>query len=256
MRSPLFILAVLAVVACDAPAIEWGDPVTIPAAPGSRLVVDSSGTARFVADSSPKPSITGTGVCPNSVRAAWGTTRLRAVWWELRADSSAALYMAASADSGRSWEKPVSVDSADVSAIACRRPAPAVFAQGDDLHIAYSMTASEGTGVFFAHFLSSMVHSPVAVIYGDHVVPTAIAADGERIAVAYEDPNGKRRQVAVALSSTQGHIFEAHAIASRDVDVAGNPAIALAGHEIAVAWSPAAAADSGSTRIVRRGRIR
>lgn len=255
MRSPLFILAVLGVAACDAPAIEWGDPATIPAAPGSRLVVDSTGAARFVEDSSPRPSISGVAVCPTSVRAARGTTRLRAVWWGLRADSSAVLYMAASADSGRSWEKPIPVDTTDVSAVACRRPAPAVIAQGDDLHIAYSMTAPEGTGVFFAHFLSSMVHSPVAVIYGDHVVPTAIAAEGDRIAVAYEDPNGTRRQVAVALSSTQGHIFEAHAIASRDVDVAGNPAIALAGHEIVVAWSPAQSADSGATRIVRRGRI-
>jgi hypothetical protein len=79
--------------------------------------------------------------------------------------------------------------------------------------------------------------------------------DGDRVAVAYEDPNGKRRQVAVALSSTQGHIFESHVIASRDVDVATSPAVALAGHNVAVSWLAQQTADS-SARIVRRGQIR
>ena len=118
------------------------------------------------------------------------------------------------------------------------------------------MVASEGTGVFFAHQLASMVHSPVAVIYGDRLVPTAISVDGDRIAVAYEDPNGKRRQVAVALSTSQGHIFESHIVASRDVDIATDPTVALAGHRLAVSWLPQQAADSGTTRIIRHGRIR
>jgi hypothetical protein len=93
------------------------------------------------------------------------------------------------------------------------------------------------------------------VIYGDRLVPTAIAVEGDRVAVAYEDPNGKRRQVAVALSSSQGHIFESHVIASRDVDVATSPAVALADHRLAVSWAAQQAADSGA-RVVRRGRIR
>ena len=76
---------------------------------------------------------------------------------------------------------------------------------GDDLHTAYSMIAPEGTGVFFAHFMGSMLHSPVAVIYGERLVATAIAAEGDRVVVAYEEPNGTRKQVDVALSTTQGH---------------------------------------------------
>jgi hypothetical protein len=127
---------------------------------------------------------------------------------------------------------------------------------GDDLHIAYSMVAPEGTGVFFAHFMNSMLHSPVAVIYGERLVPTAIAADGDRVAVAYEEPNGKRRQIDVALSSTQGHIFEWHATASRDVDVAATPAVAIANHHLAVAWVTQSGTDSTSSRVVRAGRIR
>ena len=72
--------------------------------------------------------------------------------------------------------------------------------------------------MFFAHFMGSMLHSPVAVIYGERLVATAIAAEGDRVAVAYEEPNGTRQQVDVALSQTQGHIFEWHATASRDVE--------------------------------------
>jgi len=256
MRSPLFILAILAATACDAPAVEWDDPRAVRVAGSSRLVVDSAGDARFVLDSLPARPVSNPGVCTTSIREAWGTSRLRAVWWRVRPDSSAGLYMAASPDSGRTWEPAVAVDTADVSSAGCDRPPPSIAAEGDDLHIAYSMIASEGTGVFFAHYLATMVHSPVAVIYGDRLVPTAIAVDGDRIAVAYEDPNGKRRQVAVALSTSQGHIFESHIVASRDVDVATDPAVALAGHRIAVSWLAQPASDSGTTRIIRHGQIR
>lgn len=254
MRSPLFIFALLALAACDAPPIDW-DPTITPANQGSRLVVDSAGKAGFFRDTAPAPAVPLPGVCSSSVRAAWGTTRLRAVWWGVRADSSAVLYLAASPDSGHTWESPIAVDTADVSSAGCDRPAPSIAAEGDDLHIAYSMRASEGTGVFFAHFLATMLHSPVVVIYGDRLVPTAIAVDGDRVAVAYEDPNGKRRQVAVALSSTQGHIFEVHAVASRDVDVATDPLVAIADHRIAVSWLTRQAPDSAATRVVRRGTI-
>ena len=73
------------------------------------------------------------------------------------------------------------------------------------------MIAPEGTGVFFAHFMGS--HAPLTgcrSIYGERLVATAIAAEGDRVAVAYEEPNGTRQQVDVALSQTQGHIFEWH----------------------------------------------
>jgi hypothetical protein len=117
------------------------------------------------------------------------------------------------------------------------------------------MIASEGTGVFFAHFMGSMLHSPVPVIYGERLVATAIAAEGDRVAVAYEEPNGSRQQVDVALSVTQGHIFERHSTASRSIDAASSPAVALAGRHIAIAWVTRRAADSVGTHIVRVGRV-
>ena len=166
------------------------------------------------------------------------------------------LYTSASSDSGKTWGTPVKVDTADTGVHACERPAPSIAVVGDDLHIAYSMTASEGTGVFFAHFLGSMVHSPVAVIYGDRIVPTAIAAEGNRVAVAYEQPNGSRHQVGLALSSTQGHIFETHTTASRDIDDATSPSVALAGNTIAISWLSPRAGDTTMTRVVRVGHLR
>jgi hypothetical protein len=255
MRSPLFLLGLLAVAACDAPTVEWGDPVAIVGTPNSRLVIDAGGHPRFVPDSSGAPPISVPGACQTSIRAAWSATRVQAVWWGVRADSSAVLYITTSSDSGKTWGAPLAVDTADVGATGCRRPPPSVVAVGDDVHIAYSMTASEGTGVFFAHFLNAMIHSPVAVIYGERLVSTAIAAEGDRVAVVYEDPNGGRRQVAVALSSTQGHIFEWHGTASRDIDAATDPAVALAGQTLAVSWATQQAADSVATRVVRVGRL-
>jgi hypothetical protein len=164
--------------------------------------------------------------------------------------------MAASTDSGKTWAPPVKVDTADTGVHAWQRPAPTIAAVGDDLHIAYSMSASEGTGVFFAHFLGSMVHSPVAVIYGDRIVPTAIAAEGNRVAVVYEQPNGSRHQIGLALSSSQGHIFETHTTASRDIDDAMSPVVALAGKTIAVGWLAPRPGDTTTVRVVRVGHIR
>jgi hypothetical protein len=103
--------------------------------------------------------------------------------------------------------------------------------------------------------MGSMLHSPVSVIYGERLVPTAIAAEGDRAIVAYEEPNGTREQIDIALSSTQGHIFEWHTTASRGVDAARSPAVALAGREIAVSWLMARTDDTTGNRVVRVGRI-
>jgi hypothetical protein len=130
-----------------------------------------------------------------------------------------------------------------------------VVAVGDDLHTAYSMIAPEGTGVFFAHFMGSMLHSPVAVVYGERLVPTAIAAEGDRVAVAYEEPNGSRRQIDVAMSTTQGHLFDWHTTASRDIDAASQPDVALAGKTMAVSWVTRRESDSVATRVIRVGRL-
>ena len=243
--------------ACDAPAVEWADPVVLAAGSGDRLILDRGRPSAVAEPSSERASMPeAASVCKPSFRTAMGSAALHAAWWVVRSDSSAGLYAAASTDSGKSWSAAVPVDTADRSTSGCTRPPPSLAIVGDDLQLAYSMMAPEGTGVFFAHFMGSMLHSPVAVIYGDRLVATAIAAEGEAVAVAYEEPNGKRARVDVAFSSSQGHIFEWHETASRGVDVATLPAVALSGHDIAVAWSTRQPADTVSSRVVRTGHFR
>ena len=159
-------LSPFAITACERAPVDWREPVAVVAPAGAvRLRVDSAGKAAFVPDS--VRSITlprSTGLCMGSVRTAMGAGRLHAVWWSARRDSSAALYTSASPDSGRTWESSVAVDTSDVSSRGCDRPSPSLATVGDDIYVAYSMIAPEGTGVFFAHTMGSMLHSPVAVL--------------------------------------------------------------------------------------------
>lgn len=258
MRLPLVSMIFAAATACEKPPIEWRDPTPInDVGAASRLVVDSAGRARFVAEPVPAtrpPALPG--LCVTSLRTAAGLTRLFATWWGVRADSSSVLRVASSADSGKTWVNPAAVDTTDVSSTGCNRPAPSITTVGDDLYVAYSMVAPEGKGVFFAHSMGSMLHSPVTVTYGERLVPTAIAADNENVIVAYEEPSGSRQQIDIAYSATQGHIFKWRTTVTRDIDVSTSPAAALAGRELAVAWLARRASDTAATRIVRVGRIR
>jgi hypothetical protein len=249
------VAATLTLAACDKPPLDWTDPVSIaqPAAP-SRLELTGQGP-RFAVDTVPSevlpPSI---GRCDQVVSSS-GLRKSAAAWWSVRPDSSAVLYVSASADSGRTWGTPTPVDTSDVSSAGCHRPPPSLTTVGDDVYVAYSMAASEGTGVFFAHTMSGMVHSPVPVIYGERLVATAIAADAHSVVVAYEEPNGTRQQIDVAISATQGHLFETHTTASRSVDNATSPVVALADSTLAVSWLTRAVADSTPSRVVRIGRM-
>lgn len=261
VTSPLAVVAttvLLLASACDSPPVAWQTPTPIeqPAGP-TRLVVDSAtGAARFVADSVHSFGIPAVpGLCRVTFTTASGTTRLHAAWWNVRPDSSALLYVAASPDSGKTWGSPVAVDTTDISSVGCTRPPPSLVTVGDDVYLAYSMIAPEGKGVFFAHSMANMLHSPVPVIYGERLVATAIAADERRVAVAYEEPNGRRPQVDLAISASQGHIFELHTTASRSIDGASSPAVAFHGRMVAVSWLSRPNPDAGATRVVRVGTL-
>jgi len=259
MRLPMAAVLLVVLAGCEPSPVEWREPAAIPAPPPrSHLVVDSAGTAKFVSDTIDAATLpSDPRLCASTVQTVSATSHVYAVWWSVRPDSSAILRYAASSDSGKTWGNAAAVDTSDVSSRGCSRPPPSLTAVGDDMYVAYSMIAPEGTGVFFAHTMSSMLHSPVAVIYGDRLVATAIAAEGrgDRVAIAYEEPNGKREQIDLALSTTEGHIFEVHTTASRDVDVATSPQIALAGRSIAVSWLERPLDASAASRVVRVGRI-
>lgn len=258
--SRLLLIGVLLSTGCDKPLVDWNDPEPITQIGGNApaiLTVDSSGAAKFVGDTTARrltPPPATAGMCAQSLQTAFGTVHAFAGWWSVRPDSSAALYVARSADGGRSWEGRIAMDTSDASSAGCERPPPSLTTVGDDVYVAYSMIAPEGKGVFFAHVMGGMLHAPVAVIYGERLVHTAIAAQDPRVVVAYEDPNGSRQQVGIAMSSTQGHLFDWRTTASRSVDHAVLPAVALSGRMLAVSWMSAQSGDS-TRRVVRVGRI-
>jgi hypothetical protein len=251
--------AALAIAGCEKAPITWNDPVAIVQPAGAtRLVVDANGRAKFTVDSLHDPDATtppSSGLCQTSLVHAAGKSRLFAAWWSVRRDSSAALYAAASPDAGKTWAPPIAVDTIDVSSVGCSRPAPSLATVGDDVYVAYSMVAPEGKGVFFAHTMGTMLHSPVPVIYGERLVSTAIATDGDRVLVGYEEPNGTRPQIDVAYSTSQGHIFEVHTVASRSVDEGSLPAVALSGPMLAVSWMERTVGNPTGSRVVRIGRL-
>ena len=101
---------------------------------------------------------------------------------------------------------------------------------------------------------------PVAVIYGERLVATAIAAEGDRVAVAYEEPNGTRQQVGRGAVADAGAHLRVARTASREIDAATRPAVALAGQRLAVSWMTRRMADLARARDAavgsRRRRIR
>lgn len=231
-----------------------------------RLVVDHRGRARIVADTS--LNITPSGdphICTGSLQAARqddGT--LVAVWWSVRSDSSAVLLSAVSPDGGTTWRAPLRVDTADVSVVGCSRPRPSIAASGGFVHVAYSMRAAEGVGIFYAHSMSrgQKYEQPVTILYGDHLTRVAVASDRGVVAVAYEDPNGMVQQIGLAISRDWGHIFGDRTQGSTGVGAATAPQVAVAGRQVAVAWMQGAIGggeedDSNArlTRIVRVGRL-
>jgi hypothetical protein len=265
--------AVMVASACAADDIAWTDPLTMAtASDDARLTVDTRGRARLVADTTFTVSTaTDAAACMGSTRAArLDDGSLVASWWSLRPDSSTVLVAARSPDGGATWEKISRVDTMDVAPLGCNRPAPAIAVSSGFVHLAYSMRASEGVGVFYAHSMNGgqSYEPPVTILYGDRLSEAAIAADKGTVAVAYEDPSGSSPQIGLAISRDWGHIFRDRTNGSTGVGSASDPDVAVADREIAVSWLVGAvsgvrgAAGGGRTnsnarwtRIVRVGRL-
>jgi hypothetical protein len=168
-----------------------------------------------------------------------GTTFV--VWWSVRQDSSALLVLGQSRDAGRSWTSQVIADSTDRSARGCARPAPAIAADPatNYVHLAYFAEPPSGSGIFFAHSMDGgrTFHAAVPIVFGENSSFVAVAASGDRVAVAYEDPNSREPSVGVALSHSMGHIFEDREIVSNEDERARQPAVELRGDSIRLWWS-------------------
>ena len=248
--------------ACNSNPIEWSEPTPLPQnlAAATDLAFDArQDLVARAPDRAPVPVVTGQ--CTGSVRAARDTTGdWYAVWWSVRSDSTGDIVMSRSSD-GVHWTHAVTFDSTAEGRGGCQLPAPSLYADGANIYVAYAMAAREGPGIFASHSMDRGMtfHSPVVVVYGAHIGGTAIAAQGDAVAVAYEDPNSDPQRVAVAFTRTMGHLFETHEIVSPPTGAARDPRIAVGKSRIAVMWAPGVAGtatDASAPRMMRIGSFR
>ncbi|MFI5311784.1 MAG: hypothetical protein ACHQQ3_11150, partial [Gemmatimonadales bacterium] len=97
--------------------------------------------------------------------------------------------------------------------------------------------------------------APVPIVYGERVSLASVSSWADTVAVAYEDPNASASQVWLALSRTTGHIFEQHTSVSSPDASATQPAVAVRGNRIAVAWRETARGGGIGRTVVRTGTI-
>lgn len=238
-RQTGFVLLLLLLGACEKARVEWSD-VTYPP-PADPVVVSTIG-------------VTGERACAASVRLAASGKDSAAAWWSARPDSSSVLMFARR--SGGSWSVPVAIDTTDASRRGCLRPAPAIAmnASAGYVHIAYFLEQPTGAGVFFAHSMDETgFHDPVSISYGKRASNVSIAANGDRVVVAYEEPNAERGHIWAALSESMGHIFEARTPVSSVNELSKNPTVILDGTKLEVMWEELRQADStGRSRLATR----
>lgn len=246
------IVLAVAIQACEAPRVRWEQPQAAPADTVGAIALGADNTLRYWRDSAAhRPS--DPAMCPGSLTSATQGAVEFHTWLRVRPDSS--VVVMASRWDGATGTTPAIVDSLDVGRFGCRRPAPSIAISDDgSVHVAYSIKAPEGYGVFFGHSMNRGInfHDPMIVVYGDRLSATAIASSGPRVAIAYEDPSGKVQRVDVALSNTQGHTFEPREHASPDEMTARHPRIAIRDTVVALSF---AGADS-TQRTLRMGYLR
>ena len=242
---PLACIWILSLLGCGTSPVEWGETVytNVPLAPR-----EYPGALQSVPSRS---------ACPGSLRVAKKGSRQYAVWWESRRDSSAVL-MTSHMD-GRAWATPVVADSTDRGPRGCGRPAPAIAADDSSgyLHLAYFAEPESGAGVYFAHSMDSgsTFHSPVPIVFGRNPSRASVGSKGDRVVVAYEDPNASQPIIGIALSKTMGHIFENRIRATSENGRARQPVVRVTGDSIRLWWSEYSAnpAVSATRAMYREG---
>ncbi len=216
----------LLTLACKADPVIWGEPVL-------------RGGPMSPRDAIARTSILDPAMCPVSVRIASAGNDSYAAWWRVKSDSSSSLVVARA--TGGSWDNPVVADSTDHSNRGCGRPAPAIAVDTASgyVHVAYFLEPAAGPGIFFAHSMDSgaTFHASVPIVFGRNPSRVSVAAHGDRVAVAYEDPNAQQPLIGVALSNTMGHLFESRVQATPDNGRAMQPIIRVGADSLRLWWS-------------------
>lgn len=263
-----FLASVAAVLAsgCLPQPVAWDDalarrPGTID--DGVRLVLDPDAPdgVRFEPLWTPPTWPDEPGQCVRTLRAdrALGDEAY-ASWFTVQPDSSVLLRVARSDDGGRTWNAAVTADAMDRGRSGCGRPAPYLAADTINayVHIAYFLEAKEGAGLFFTHTMErgALFHEPVPIVYGDRPSLASVTSRGDTVIVAYEDPNSRMPRLGLALSRTQGHIFEHRIAASDETGEARTPRVAIRGTRIAVAWTATNRGGTSPRTSIRFGTLR
>jgi hypothetical protein len=287
VRSPArflarLLLAALAALGCAPEPVAWEVAASHPGsvADGARLALaDTAGRIHVDTVRLPPPGDSA-GRCPGSLRVAraGGAERAFAAWWSVRPDSSAELRVARTADRGLTWDPPMVAERRDRAVTGCTRPAPDIYVDSATgyVHVAYFIVAPEAPGVFFSHATSAQAmaaqqmpghdmashaagddlvwHAPVTVVYGERPSRASVAAHGDTVVVAYEDPNSRRTpRIGLVMSHTQGHIFETRLPQVSGAVGATRPLVAVRGRTVAVGWQEA---GRPGEVVVRVGRLR
>lgn len=213
--------------------------------------------------------------CARSLRIVDAPGRGRvAVWWSRRDRGRVFLvaawrWNAVGTDSTTVWKGPINVDTLDQGAgdanahergaVGCDRAAPGVaIGPNGYVHVAYSMNAPEGSGVFYAHQMDprAAFEPPVVIMYGDRRLGAArVATTRETVAVAFEDPNAPltRGRIGLAVSHTSGHSFESRVTASRS-GWAVDPYVLVRSRAAVVGWTEVDSSISAASAFrMRRG---
>jgi hypothetical protein len=243
-RRPGLALMLVGAAACASePALRWSEARFLSGTLSERSALRLAGDSAALVDVPAVEFTPPAPACAGSVRLAPdGKGAVYAAWWSPREDSSAVLLVARrAAGSDTTWAAPVIADARDSSHLGCGRPAPGIAADGatGDVHLAYFLDSPmDGRGVYGGHSMDrgAYFHGPVPVVFGDRPVHAAVANSGERVAIAYEDPNSERARVALAVSVTAGHIYEHRMEASPSTMRASRPLVAIDGRRIALAW--------------------
>lgn len=248
-------VAAILSAACESSPVQWSEVrYSLAGTAGApvRDTTDSSAVPDSAEDVIPIPD---SAACHASVRVARAGKSFYAVWWSARKDSSATLLTSRS-DDGGAWGKAVIADSSDASRRGCARPAPAIAADlvNGYVHLAYFIEPSSGAGVFSVHTMDrgESFHAAVPLVFGARPSATSVSAEGDKVAVAYEEPNGARPEIFVALSRTMGHLFELKLPVSEGSGSAENPTVVVRGTKLVVGWTELNPPDSTRERHTSR----
>jgi hypothetical protein len=258
-RRRVALVLAISLHACDRGSIDWEEPTPLRADLAAAATLEFDANGRLAARGAPAIAAPrADGQCTGSVRLAHDSVGdWYAVWWAARSDSTADVKVSHSTDGVR-WSSATVVDSMDAEPVGCQRPPPAIVADRGNVFVVYAMAAKEGPGIFASHSMDRgmLFHSPIAVVYGDRIGNVAVAARGDTVAVAFEDPNSVRPRIALAISRTMAHLFQSRTVVSPSTGVARQPGIALGSGRIAVTWTSGPETEAVAHRMVRMGRLR